>query len=341
MFNKVDLIRMTFSHFRIPKRNSLLKILKAALLVEILITLDRNLKPIYIITAKLSGGLLSLPDGNIAYCSLDRTVLIHNLKKNTVEKKLVGHGFIVLSLLLLSNNTIASGSDDQTIRIWDFTNDPKCIHILRGHKHAVSCLVTHSDGKLISGSWDKAIRVWDSTNNFRCINIISKAHSDAINSLLSLNNGRLASASDDFSICIWNISEPDDKERVSDIGKYECINILNGHLDRVTCIIQLKCGNIVSASEDKTIKIWDQSNNYACVKTMEGHRGGISSVILFADCYIISASHDGKLRIWNSFGEYKCLMVVKAHKGVISSMVKLPHNQLATASTHEIKIWEI
>ena len=56
---------------------------------------------------------------------------------------------------------IVSGSDDNTIRIWDATTG-KELEILEGHTDWVNSVSFSPDGKrIVSGSDDKTIRIWD------------------------------------------------------------------------------------------------------------------------------------------------------------------------------------
>ncbi|MCI5121909.1 MAG: myosin kinase, partial [Candidatus Electrothrix sp. AUS4] len=57
--------------------------------------------------------------------------------------------------------TLASASDDKTVRLWDIETG-KEIDIFKGHKSAVKSVSFSPNGKtLASASWDKTVRVWD------------------------------------------------------------------------------------------------------------------------------------------------------------------------------------
>ena len=56
---------------------------------------------------------------------------------------------------------IVSGSDDNSIRIWDTTSSTQ-IHQLDGHSDYLYSVSLSPDGtKIVSGSRDSSIRVWD------------------------------------------------------------------------------------------------------------------------------------------------------------------------------------
>src|SRR5207248_1006633 len=56
---------------------------------------------------------------------------------------------------------IVSGSDDETVKVWDAQTGQETL-TLKGHTHWVISVAFSPDGKRIaSGSFDKTVRVWD------------------------------------------------------------------------------------------------------------------------------------------------------------------------------------
>lgn len=55
---------------------------------------------------------------------------------------------------------VASGSDDETIRMWDVQTG-QCEHTLQGHSEVTSMVFTPDGSRVVSRSHDDTVRVWD------------------------------------------------------------------------------------------------------------------------------------------------------------------------------------
>ena len=75
------------------------------------------------------------------------------------------HDSGVLSVSFSNNGQrLASGSNDNTVKIWDATSGV-CLHILQGHDNWVTSVVFSNNGQwLASGSDDKTVKIWDVTS---------------------------------------------------------------------------------------------------------------------------------------------------------------------------------
>jgi WD40 repeat protein len=76
---------------------------------------------------------------------------------------LIGHSNFVTSVAFSSDGkTLASGSADATIILWDMATRQRLGEPLTGHSNWVTNVAFSPDGKtLASGSWDNTIILWD------------------------------------------------------------------------------------------------------------------------------------------------------------------------------------
>ena len=102
---------------------------------------------------------------------------------------------------LKEKNFIASGSNDKSIKIWDYYNG-ECINTIKAHNDGVSSLIVLNDGRLVSCATDNLIKIWDNENNFNCTHIL-KGHSNVVNRLLVVDVDMILSASADKIIKMW------------------------------------------------------------------------------------------------------------------------------------------
>ena len=100
-------------------------------------------------------------------------------------------------------NTIASGSWDNTIRLWDRAS-AKEIAVLMGHEAGVTCVAFSPDGNTIaSASEDKTIRLWDRASAKEIA--VLKGHEDQVSCVaFSPDGNTIASASQDKTIRLWD-----------------------------------------------------------------------------------------------------------------------------------------
>ena len=86
------------------------------------------------------------------------TIQTMHFKQGIVEEYTFNE--IHSNVLFLNENTLASGSYDTTIKIWDIITG-NCLKTLEGHSNSVNFLVKINENTLASGSYDTSIKIWD------------------------------------------------------------------------------------------------------------------------------------------------------------------------------------
>jgi len=203
-----------------------------------------------------------------------------------------GHNNSVLSVAFFPDGRkLASGSHDDTVRMWDSKTGKAVSAPLTGHTSAVYSVAVSPDGNHIaSGSYDKTLRIWDSDSGSCPLGPIA-AHSDAIQSVaFSPDGSRIVTGSHDKTLKVWNVATGD-----------LCLGPLTGHTGGVFSVTFSPDGFcIASGSQDETIRIWDASTGESRTEPLIGHTGIVNCVLFSADGhYLASASYDETIRLWD------------------------------------------
>jgi WD domain, G-beta repeat/Tetratricopeptide repeat len=114
---------------------------------------------------------------------------------------------------------LASGSSDQTAKIWDSATG-KELFALKGHAGSVGSVAFSPDGqRLASGSADQTVRIWDSATGKELSAL--KGHAGGVASVAFSPDGqRLASANGDGPIHLWETtSVPADLQHRREISQ--------------------------------------------------------------------------------------------------------------------------
>ncbi|KAJ5165461.1 uncharacterized protein N7500_007291 [Penicillium coprophilum] len=224
-------------------------------------------------------------------------------------------------------NRLASGSHDNTIRIWD-PDTGQCALVLQGHNDWIKSIAWSQDeSRLASGSSDRTVRIWDPVTG-QCV-LVLKGHSDSVRSIAwSQDGSRLASGSSDMTVRFW------------DLVTGQCISTAQGHSDSVWSIAWSQDDRIASGSFDNTVRIWDLATGQ-CALTLHGHNDWVKLIAWTQNgSRLVSGSYDNTLRIWHPVTG-QCIAVLLGHTGPVESIAwSQCRNQLASGSSDKtIKIW--
>ena len=219
------------------------------------------------------------PDGNyVVTAGFDRRILIwvpEEIRANQFQKltdkanpnsirdariipeanyrALEGHSDAIRSIRFSPDGTrLVSGSQDNTIRVWDFVTG-NSVSTFRGHGRAVTAAMFLPDEKhLLSASHDRSVREWDietyqeqRTLTDRSLN----GHSDAVlaASYSPKDQNHIVTASRDRSARTWNALT----------GMTE-LELKEGHEYLASSAVFFPDGlRLVTAAVDNTTRIWD------------------------------------------------------------------------------------
>ena len=105
---------------------------------------------------------------------------------------------------------------------------------------------------------------------------------------------------------------------------------LEGHSETILCMFRLSNTQLVTGSQDKTIRIWNIFDS-VCENTLEGHTGDVVCMIKLNDNLFASASSDNTVKIWD-FYRLICTETYSESQNPILSIARLSNITLASSS---------
>jgi hypothetical protein len=117
-----------------------------------------------------------------------------------------GHGDPVNAVAFSPDGRrIVSGSDDNTLRLWDAETGAAVGAPLEGHGGSVRAVAFSPDGRrIVSGSWDKTLRLWDAETG-AAVGAPLEGHGDWVRAVAFSPDGRrIVSGSWDKTLRLWD-----------------------------------------------------------------------------------------------------------------------------------------
>lgn len=235
-----------------------------------------------------------------------------------------GHTECVYSLQF-TPEYLVSGSRDRSIRVWSIHTRRLLLPPLLAHSGSVLCLQFDPDPEedlIVSGSSDSDVILWKFSTG-EIMQRLYKAHRESVLNV-RFDKRILVTCSKDRSIKIFNRRplrygddgypqsevvnqvpvnvknygyEPNLADELPVIEPYTMIGALYGHNAAVNAV-QICGREIVSASGDKAIKVWDWPKQ-KCNRTILGHIKGIACV-QYDGRRIVSGSSDNEVKVFDS-----------------------------------------
>jgi hypothetical protein len=156
---------------------------------------------------------------------------------------------------------LASGGQDQTIRLWDLATGQA--RELRGHEGSLAALAYSADGKrLVSGGRDGLVLLWDATAG-RLLRRFEGHPRTVLAVGISPDSRFLASASYDQTVRLW------------DAASGKCLHQVEAHADAVSCLAFSPDGRMLATgSHDALVKLWSVAADGKALKPLHTLREG-------------------------------------------------------------------
>ena len=316
--------------------------------------------------------LKSHQDSNSIFClttsvdNLGKVWLLVDPEKCVI---LAGHSEPI-RCALWSDNLLATGSEDLTVRIWPHLTNKfaasfmkvksfEPVATLRGHRGPVTSLaLIKSSGTLVSSSQDRSLMFWDIINHV-LLKTLPACHKDWINaiSMSNLSPDYLITASSDFNLKLWDLKKETEK------------TLFTGHTSAISCL-DFQEGCVVSGAVDGSLKVWTHKGFE--ITTLNAHKSRVNACILhmpgmkdappnWADVMdseetsssttkklkpllkqivVIAASDDGTVTSWKPFiASHEDTLIGHSHE--VQDVAITNEDQIVTGSADKtLKIWK-
>ncbi len=247
-------------------------------------------------------------------------------------------------------NILASGSDDETIRLWN-VNTGELLNIFEGHESRVNSIAFSPDGNILaSGSDDETIRLWN-VNTGELIETLTR-HKRSVNSVAFSPDGNILASSASSIISLWNAKafDPNPEPVLWDLetGKQveENTEFLLGTLEapvyEISSMAFSPDGTILAGESGGDVFLWNV-NTGELIETLKEPDTEVDSFAFSSDGTILAGESYRDIMLWDmNTGE---LLNTFAGQQSITSMAFSPDGTILASgygsASGDIGLWDM
>ena len=242
---------------------------------------------------------------------------------------------------ILRRNEIATGSVDETIKIWKINTEKNKMSLnkeLKGHADSIICIKDFPKlNCFCSTSADNSLKLWN-CSSLKCVKTL-EFHTKCVLTCCynPIGNQEIFSGGEDCLICIWTTTK-------KELKNYEKKMVLKGHTKRISSLAYADDYEyLISGSDDKTIRIWEMKdiNDIQCIKEIKDLLSEID-YLLYLDNRLLVSCEDGVISFIKMNKKKRCRSIKFSNSAVYSFNIFHKHKYLLVGSKDgKARIWKI
>ncbi|EIN12156.1 WD40 repeat-like protein [Punctularia strigosozonata HHB-11173 SS5] len=262
------------------------------------------------------------------------TILVYEVTTGQTIRTFKGHTDYVSSVAFSPDGKrVVSGSDDETVCIWDVQSEQLVHPPLQGHTNHVTSVAFSPDSHWVaSGSLDGTICLWNTTTGQLVCEPL-RGHSNAVFSVMFSHDGEcIVSGSYDETVRLWDTTSGQSLGSPFE-GPSRCV---------ICVAISPDKRFIASGSSVGVIHLWDATERTLCA-TFRGHVEKLTSLAFSKDGqHIVSGSVDRTVRVWDVSGRRTDMGIAGSHPEWLGEMaVSLDGKSIVTWCNEDITVWDV
>ncbi len=248
--------------------------------------------------------------------------------------RLAGHDGPVRAVAFSPQGRLAlSGSEDNTIRVWDVAGGEE-VKALRGHSSAVRACVFSPDGeRVLSGGDDQRVRVWD-VKGYEEVRVLHATaftgHDDAVLAArFSHDSQQIVTASRDRTAILWDAASGQRLQQFQE-----------GHEFLVSAAEFFPGGrHLATGAGDNSVRVWNTTEGTQQAIFTPTGRFGALAVSPDGD-WIATGSLGADVKIWN-VRSGALAATLSGHSAEVSALAFSPAGELLASGGNrgDVRLW--